>query len=171
MTIIALLIGLFIALLFKTSMGPSGLFHGVRPEIISCLIAYAGMSCSLTTIIIFSFLAGIIQDALSNNLMGISAFAYVSIGMMIHTQRHILYHKGLIPIMLTGAVATFWVCTISYLLVSILQRGGFYWSISISEIILYTSIVNLFLTPVVFWMINIFRKIKLPKKNRRKMAQ
>ncbi|MDL5048069.1 rod shape-determining protein MreD [Oscillatoria amoena NRMC-F 0135] len=170
MTIFALLVGLFLALMIQGSLGPSGLLFGIRPELVVCLVAYAGMQCKLPVIIIFGFLAGISQDALSHNLQGVSAFAYVTAGMMIHSQRNVLFDKGVIPIMLTCAVSTVWTCAASYVLISLLQRGGFVWSLKTSEMILTAAAVNLFVGPFVFLMINLLKKIPmtLGKKRRRR---
>ncbi len=168
MTIIALIIGLFLALVIQGSLGSSGLVRGIRPELLVCLVAYTGMYSRLHTIILFGFLAGVSQDALSHTSQGISALAYVTVGMMIYSQRNMLYDKGLIPIMLTCAIATIWTGAVSFLLVNLMQRDGFYWSIHTSEIILAAAVVNLFAGPVVFIIINLLRKLPLLIKNKRK---
>lgn len=170
MTILTLTVGLLIALLLKASIGPLPWFYGVRPEFISCLIAYVGMTCNLYTIIIFAFVAGILQDSLSHSLPGISSLAYVTIGMMIHSQRSYLYQKGVIPVMLSGFVVTMWHTTFSFLLISMLQKGGFYWSVGISRTILAVSAINLLLTPVVFWALDGIKKIRFTRKKRKVQA-
>ncbi|MDX2226448.1 MAG: rod shape-determining protein MreD [Verrucomicrobiae bacterium] len=150
MILILLIIAAFVLLVLQTSLPPLLVLEGARPQILQCLVAYAALSCNFYGFLTFCFVAGLMQDALSHNTLGLSVLIFAIPGCLLHSQRLYFSERKLLVPLLVGGVLSLLVGFLSLLSIQMVHSGTTALPGEALRQILWMSLLNALLCPLVF---------------------
>lgn len=159
-TVIALIVGVFFALVVQEFIAPLGVFHGARVNLVPVLFCYGAMALPFPLMLVLATITGFLVDLSALQIIdgvpeiavGWSAVFYLLAGMIC---------QGLRPLVLRGhwelhslmsAITAILFVAMQFAMVTLnrLESGGFFWNEAVTWRILGPGIVALFAAPV-FW--------------------
>ncbi|MGF1678837.1 MAG: hypothetical protein ACFCUX_06555 [Candidatus Methylacidiphilales bacterium] len=128
------------------------------------LLAYAALRIDGLGLILFILIGGCVHDLLLLHYVGFGPLLWGCTVFIVTSQAPMLRDSGLFVSALTGFIASFFYNSFDRLLY-LVYHSFWSWDLDLSYAILWQSLINAVLCPILFAFFDVFKHQKLPKRS------